>query len=80
MLTSLPFSDFFLNLADRDFTEYHSDTDVVWTACTSGADKGNHTVHTHKTRWSDRQGESDCLITFGANRKILRSMQCESVE
>ena len=61
----------------------HSDTDVVMTACTSGADKGNQTVHTHATRWSDRQGESDCLITLWSKQEILRSifrsMQCESL-
>ena len=39
ILTSLPLSDFSLNLADRDLTEYQI-TDVVLTACTSGADKG----------------------------------------
>ena len=38
ILTSFPFSDFFMNLADRDI----SDTNVVMTARTSGADKGNH--------------------------------------
>ena len=43
---------FFLNLADRGLHRVsdHSDTDVVLTACTSGADKVNQTVHTQKTR------------------------------
>ena len=78
ILTSLPFSDFFLDLADGDLTEYQ--ITQVLTAYTSGANKGNQTVHTHNALRSDRQGESDCLTTVGANRKILRSMQCESVE
>ena len=47
------------------------------------ADQGNQTVHTHATRRSDRQGESDCLITFWSKQEILRSifrsMQCQSV-
>ena len=51
ILTSFPFSDFFLNLADCDLTEYQiTQTDVVMNARTSGADKGNQTVHTHATR------------------------------
>ena len=51
-LTSFFFSDFFTNLVDHDLTEYqnHADTDVVMTARTSGADKGNQTVNTHATR------------------------------
>ena len=45
------FSDFFMNLVDRDLTvSDHSDTDVVIPALTSGIDKGNQTVHTHATR------------------------------
>ena len=41
----------FMNLLDHDLTEYQiTQTDVVMTAHTSGADKGNQTVHTHATR------------------------------
>ena len=46
ILTSFPFSNFFLNLADRGHHRVsdHSDIDVVMTARTSGADKGGPTV------------------------------------
>ena len=50
ILTSFPFSDFFLTLADRDLTEYQIiHTDVVMTARTSGADKGTR-LFTHMQR------------------------------
>ena len=54
------FSEFFLNLADRDLSRVsdHSDADVVMTARTSGTDKVNQT------------GKS----LSGANRNILLSM------
>ena len=72
---SFVFSDFFMNLVDRDLTEYQitQTLTIVMTARTSEADKGNQTV----------------LITFWSKqeilRSILRSMQCisdlcESVE
>ena len=42
---------FFMNLVDHNLrVSDHSDTDVVMTARTSGADKENQTVHTHATR------------------------------
>ena len=39
-----------MNLVDRDLTASdHSDTDTVTTGRTTGADKGNPTVHSHAT-------------------------------
>ena len=57
----------------------HSETDAVMTARTPGADKGYETGHTYTTNCADRQRESDCFITFGANKKTLHSMLWESM-
>ena len=69
-----------MNLADRDLTvSNHSDTDPVLTACTSGADKGNQTVHTLNAWIRQTKGIRLFNHLLGANRKILRSVQCESM-
>ena len=51
-----------------------SDTDAVMTARAPGADKEIRLYTTNTTNCADRQGESDCFITFGANKKTLHSM------
>ena len=57
ILTSFVFSDFFMNLVDRDLTESdHSDTDVVVTARASGADKGIKLfTHTQRLDLTDKR-------------------------
>ena len=60
-------------------TADRSDTDVALTTCTSGADKGTQTFHTQRVDLTDKENPT-FQVLFGANKKILRSTQCESVE
>ena len=78
------FSIFFLNLVDRDFTEYQITHTLALSRLHAQLEQTRGIrlfTHTQRVDWS-RQGESDCLITVWSKRVILRSilssMQCES--
>ena len=81
ILTSQVFLIFILNLVDRDLTEYQI-TQILTPSqlhATSGADKGNPTVHTHATRGLE-QTRSIRLFnqTSYPSFVVFRSMQCVS--
>ena len=71
---------FFMNLVDRDLTEYQI-TQTLTHAQLEQTREIRLFTHTQHVDWS-KQGESDCLITLWSKqvilRSIFRSMQCES--
>ena len=66
----LYFSEFFTNLVDHDFTEYQITQTLTlsWLHAHLEQTRGIR-LFTHATRRSDRQGESDCLITFWSKQE-----------
>ena len=77
---------FFMNLVDRDLTEYQITQTLTLSRLHAQLEQTRGIrlfTHTQHVDWS-RQGESDCLIILWSEQVILRStfrsMQCDLCE